>query len=221
MLSDEPILDVVHRWRRRATTDEDAVRAAAADLVVRGAANPEVVTVCGAVIDAKVGEVGARLGGLEALADDPTPLEEVVAALAGAGSLGVVSHGPLTTDVLIGLLRMADDLLSVMTDRPSVARSLDGLGIQAIEADPARADRLLLPAVAVHRSRVWSSAPILEVAARATAIDPTAVVVHAKPLAHLDDAARLRFRSPAWATDADDERWSFPFRPGSESVRRR
>lgn len=212
MITETP-LDILTRWRARLPEPDGlaAIRAEANDLLTTAADDPEVVTICAAVREPD--DAAAELGRLAAIADDRRGLRAVVDALIGADSIGVVSDGPLTTDVLIDVVREADGLLPLVTDRPSVARGLATLGMEPMVDDPAAADRLLVPALAVHGRRIWSSASVLAVADRATRADPTAVVVHARPLAHLKTAARRLFRPPPWAADAADERWSFPGRP--------
>lgn len=210
---DEPLPDRLGRWRDAVRSgDLVSVRSEADTLLARFASDPEIVTACTAV-QGDDETVANRLGHLLALADDVRVPIAAADHLASADSIGVLSHGPLTIEVLAAVLQRTDALLPLVTDRPSVARGLVGLGAHPILDDPATADRLLLPAVAVHEHRVWSSAAILEMAARATQLDPTAVVVHARPLAHLDERARAAFRPEAWVDEAADERWTVPFRP--------
>ncbi len=210
---DEPLPDRLGRWRDAVRAGDLAgIRAEADDLLERNASDPELVTACTAV-HGEDETIVNRLGHLLALDDDVRVPLAAADHLASADSIGVLSHGPLTIEVLTAVLQRTDELLPLVTDRPSVARGLVGLGAHPILDDPATADRLLLPAVAIHEHRVWSSAAILEMAARATRLDPTAVVVHARPLAHLDDRARAAFRPEAWVDEAADERWTVPFRP--------
>jgi hypothetical protein len=209
----EPLPDLLARWRDAVRSGGlDAVRVEADSILARQASDPEIVTCCSAV-QGDEAEAATRLGHLIAAADDARAVLAVADQLASADSIGVVSHGPLTTEVLGAVLQRTEELLPLVTDRPSVARGLVGLGAHPILDDPAGADRFLLPAVAVHQQRVWSSASILSTANRATRADPTAVVVHSRPLAHLDDRARRAFRPEAWVDEASDERWSVPYRP--------
>jgi hypothetical protein len=210
----EPVGEILARWREAvALGDADAVLAEAATMTVSAADDPERVRIATGA-RAEGASLAARLAHLAAIESDRGRAVRLVAEqLATADSIGVVSAGPLTTDILDHLFRTAEDLAPVITDRPSVARGLAELGIHPVHEDPAAADRLLIPAVAVHGSRVWSSRSILETADRATGADPTAVLVHARPLAHLDDEARRAFRPEPWVDEAADDRWSQPYRP--------
>lgn len=211
---DEPIGALIERWRDATVLgDVDGVLAEAGALVTAAANDPELVRVATGVVGDPSGLAG-RLAHLAAIeADRGRAVHLVVERLVSADSIGVVSAGPLTTDVLDHLFRTADELAPIITDRASVARGLAEFGVHPVFEDPAAADRLLVPAVAVHGSRIWSSRVILDAADRATAGDPTAVLVHARPLAHLDDAARRAFRPEPWVDEAADDRWSQPYRP--------
>jgi hypothetical protein len=211
---EEPARAILDRWREAAARgDVDAVLSEAAALLGSAADDPERVRIATGAGGEPSG-LAVRLARLAAIdADRPRSIQAVVDQLVTADSIGVVSAGPLTTDVLDRLFRVADELAPVITDRASIARGLAEFGIHPVLEDPAAADRLLVPAVAIHGSRVWSSRPILDAANRATTGDPTAVVVHARPLAHLDDAARRAFRPRPWVDEAADERWSQPYRP--------
>ncbi len=207
----EPIAERLARWRADLAAGRgDRVAAEAEAVLATIAHDAESVVTALAAGRPDAATVLARLAGL---ADDDAGLDAVVERLVSADSIGVLSDGPRTISVLEALARRTDEIVPLVTDRPSVARGLLAVGAHAVVDDPAAADRLLLPAVAVHETRVWSSSRILDAADRATAADATAVLVHVRPLAHLDAEARLRFRPPPWVTDRADERWTVPWRP--------
>lgn len=193
------------RWRN----DPPAtVRDECADLQVRRPDDPILATITERVDRLNDALLAAGLALLEAAFHDPTHARAVAGICRDAETLGVVSHGPRTLGVVEQLEPGEPPIL--ITDRSSVARVLEGMGALVNRGDPASADRLLIPALAVHRHRIWSSGPILALAARALAVDPTGVVVHAHPFAHLSDATRTRFRPPGWCTDHADDRWTIP-----------
>lgn len=202
---------ILERWR---SSGEQQVVDEASELLTTRASDPEIVRVATYLVRSGSGSVDERVRYLIRVeAGHSESVQAIARRLASAQSVGVVSDGPLTTEVIHRLRRLTDDLIPFVTDRASVARSLGEVGIHPIQDDPASADRLLVPAVAIHGQRVWSSSSILAAARRATEADPTAVLVHARPLAHLDDAARHAFRPDSWVDEAADERWSVPYRP--------
>lgn len=193
------------RWR---TEMPATVLNECADLRILRADDPVLVTIVERVQSFDDDLLAAGLALLEASFHDASHTRAVADMLSGAETIGVVSHGPRTVDV-IEQFRTGEPPV-IITDRHSVARVLEGVGALVNVGDPAHAERLLIPALAVHRRRVWSSGPILATASRALEVDPTAVVVHAHPFAYLTDEGRTRFRPPGWCTDDTDDRWTIP-----------
>ncbi len=132
--------------------------------------------------------------------DDRTWAAELGLRIAHHESLGVVSLGSATLAVLEAAATLGGSSAELLTDLRAVARGLGYLRLPVVVAPPEEAEAVLIPAVAVHGERIWTTARASDVALRALARESTVVPI-AHPLASLSPLGRRSYRPAATIID--------------------
>lgn len=109
---------------------------------------------------------------------------------AGASHLGIVSLGLLTRRFLEAVADVSTAVPEVRTHSRAVARGIGYLGLPTSLGEPAEAGTLLVPAVARHGDRVWTTPR----AAHSMRARPQNIVVLCHPAAALSARTRVAYR---------------------------
>lgn len=112
---------------------------------------------------------------------------------AGADHLGIVSLGLFTRRFLESVADVASQLPEIRTHSRAVARGIGYLGLPTTLGDPADGNPLVIPAMARHRDRIWTTTRAAE-AVRGAQAAGRAVVVLCHPAATLSQSTRLAYR---------------------------
>lgn len=142
----------------------------------------------------------ARLVELTDQLMDDTWVAKPAARAANHDSVGVLSLGDGTRAVLEAAEAVSGRLSTLLTDQRAVAAGLSYLSFTIVPSPAEEAPLLLLPGVAVHQGRVWTSAFAAKAAERAAGRGAEIEIV-AHPLAHLSKQNRKEFRPGAGVTD--------------------
>lgn len=166
----------------------------------RRADSPFILAITEAVLETQP-EVGrtALLRILEQL-DDRTWADDIGLRIAHHPSLGVMSLGETTLAVLEAARGIGGTSAILFTDRRAIARGLTYLGLMVEVAPPDEADAVLIPAVAILGSRMWTTGRAADLALRAALHDGEVVVV-AHPLVSLSPRNRADFRPASTLID--------------------
>jgi hypothetical protein len=112
----------------------------------------------------------------------------------------VVSLGETTLAVLEAARGLGGTSAALFTDRRAIARGLTYLGLMVEVAPPDEAEAVLIPAVAMIGTRMWTTVRAADVVLRAS-LGEGEVVVVAHPLAWLSARNRLDFRPASTLID--------------------
>ncbi len=120
-------------------------------------------------------------------------LDRLAVEHAASASFGVVSLGRMTRGFLHAVAELASGVPEIRTHSRAVARGLGYLGFPTILSDPATAETVLVPAVARHRDRVWTTVKAGS-AVRNAQRRQSRLLVLSHPLAVLSSQSRLAYR---------------------------
>lgn len=169
------------------------------DLRVRHRDKPLILAVTEASLDPDIHRVAERLTKLSRDLADTTWQRRLAKRLPAFGSLGVLSLGTATIQILeiaVGEERPS----KLVSTHPAILRGLGYLPIPIVDAPAQNADGVLVPAVALFGSRLWTTPRIADVAVRALA-NGKAVLPVAHPLRRLSPLNRSEFRPPGFLID--------------------
>ncbi len=166
----------------------------------RRADSPFILAITRTVLEV---EPGTREEALRSILDrltDRTWADETGLRIAHHATLGVMSLGDTTLAVLEAASGLGGSSAVLFTDRRAIAKGLTYLGLTVEVAPPEQAGAVLLPAVAIIGSRLWTTARAADVAIRSSLLDGEVVVV-AHPLASLSPENRADFRPASALVD--------------------
>ena len=173
---------------------------AVSELRRRRADNPLILAVTDAVLESEASAGRTALDRIVEQLNDRTWANEIGLRIAHHATLGVVSLGETTRAVLEAARDLGATTVSLFTDRRAIAQGLTYLGLMVEVAPPEEARAVLLPAVAVMGSRMWTTVRAADVALRTGLVEGDVVVV-AHPLASLSPRNRADFRPASTLTD--------------------
>lgn len=145
---------------------------------------------------AEVIESGDPLQGVRRFRDDLRDwswLNRLAVDHAGAASFGVLSIGTMTRRFLGAVVDVTTGVPEIHTHSRAVARGLGYLGLPILLGDVVSAERVIIPAQARHRDRVWTTTNAADAVQRAVRSGCTPVVL-CHPAATLSSRNRLAYR---------------------------
>ena len=172
------------------------------ELRLRRADSPLLLAITEPALEADPQRVAAGITAALARLEDWSWAESLGSRVSSYRTAGVLSLGLSTLAVLEAAVAAGRGLEEFHTDRRAVAKGLEYLLLPVVTAPPEKSDVLLIPAVAFHGPRVWTTTRAADAVLRAK-VHGRQVVSVAHPLAELSPRNRRAFRPAPYVIDIE------------------